>query len=1124
MFVSFEFDEFAEREPHSWNGETYYNCNECTDFKTSSQRLLDEHVKYFHAGFYINPDSVLNQPYTEPHYLHNKYPHTNIFNGHFDLNLVKHETLDDADVDGLLGFNIKEEWFDGFEQDMKLDNVIIHKDVFECKICDEVFVCKQKYLNHLGSKLHIFNEISKNNVSPANSCSGNSDDEEDDVNQVSLHGKNATHGKNANGFSKDVKIKMENIDHSSKSKVNNGSSDSIDYKSYMDEENLKCKLCNYQTTQLKGLRTHILMHIERSHTCEICGFQAHFKSTLYEHYNSLHKGVQMSCDDCDFTTISYRSYLKHKVDHSNTEYCDLCNKNIFGQNKIYFHYFKKHKGYEFKCKLCPYVTKNPKSFIAHKDDGHYRRQCDSCDFVASNKTKFVEHLKKGCTQSEAPRIKAKIEVMSVNTERELRSKVMVDNYSCNICKRYFKTHSLLEDHMNIFHCFPCEECDYIAFSIKSLTTHEMSHKTKNKTTAKASPLLGSIKSLTTHKMSHKIQNKTTSKGSSLLGGFCKFCSRRLPPNMGMKRHIAFRHSGDKPYTCPMPNCGLTFENSTTMTAHIQSVHAQSLPYECNLCPHRYADRTGVQKHMSRVHSSLKCQNTLSCTKCSYQAPNRKSLSSHMRVHCLKWINYSENSSKYDRKVENTSTDEKMESTSNERKVENSLSTLYCTKCTYQSLSRKSLNSHMRVHSLKWKYYSGNSPNNRKGKNTSINGKMENTSNEKEGKNVLSCTMCSYQTSVRNSLSTHMKVHLKRKYRIKNISNDGKVENTSEMDFVKSEAGEPDLTCSKCERVFLNKKTWQRHLNFHKMNRKIVCKDCGFRFKLKIHKDNHQHYHRSSNKYVCDLCNLRFSRSVSHKNHMESHRNFAYFDCAICDFRTSSRDSLNMHTMIHADEMKYSCKLCDYKCESQALYLKHLKEHKTENSRKKNAASAQSSQRNAWYKCSTCDECFVTLNSLFKHSLDVHSNRPSIKHCACGKQFSLSGNLTRHIRTHIQTNNSTHEQSVSSMSPIIMLSPVKPKPLKRPKIPFEDVEWPFKCVICDKEFKTINLLKYHMETTHNSNTYKCRECNFVTNKPSHLSTHLPVHTSYLKCKQCNTQLSNYQHKIRHIEQNCKGIRY
>lgn len=1021
-FPSNEFYNFTGRETPSMdysttNGQTYYNCDECPDFNTASQRLLQEHIKYCHSSYRNHTGVELTNGFS-----HLDDETQNIYEaiemrGLMDL---KTENVHLADsCEDFMSIKIKQEWLDSFEEsDLVTDfgnNLIVHKDVFECKICDEFFVCRNKYMNHLGSKLHIFNEISKNSVSHTNHSNCNSDDEEGYIKFDDGQSQNdKTVFLNGLGMCSTSSIKKENMKEPKKNpKISSGYVDNVRIKNEPYEGTI-CDICNYQAIDRKCLVAHAKRaHPAQVHSCEKCSFQCEVKLSLYDHYSTMHKGEPFSCKHCDKTFTALRTYERHLSDHRYTKCCDVCGVTLVGKKEVYSHYFNEHKGFEFKCKQCPFVTNRPKAFIVHEGTAHFNRNCQLCGYVASSKAMLRKHRrrmhasKKRKVQSvQKERIAPPI---TRETPREMRSRIIADNYKCNICNSFFKTDVLLDTHMKESHHFPCDQCNHVSHSMKQSTSH---------------------------KLSHRNQNYKPKSNSEL----CPFCSRRIIHDFN--KHIALQHLGDKPYICP--TCKEQFASYGEMISHSNDAHSE-LKHKCDKCPRRYHDLRTLLKHSRKVH-------------------------------------------RFETKRESVQKNERG------RKIP-------CTRCSYWTRVPKQMERHMLLHSLKRKH---------------------------------ACPTCLKRFETRSYLTIHMKRMICdnsvstsqpnlniEPLRLENNSDFSEkvsksVQSSNSWEFEKG----TDWSCAKCGRVFDSFRSLKIHAGYHNLKRRIVCKQCGFRFQTTDQLESHEGtFHSSASILVCEKCNQGFTRKDSYYRHMQTHRTQPSVMSTLDDYKSTSKSSLVTHEMVQADEVKYTCEVCDFKCESQILLSQHLKEHNQSNSKKKGSLPS-SDARFLWVKCPTCSLQFKTSSPMEQHSREVHFKEADIFICVCGRKFSSGKALNSHVNNHNKLGHSaTSVQSILRMSPVIMLSPLKLDCPTQSSNTSQSNLLPFKCFTCRKAFLQIRRLKSHLNTVHNSNTFHCSECDFVSSRINDLASHMYSHPSFLKCSKCFVKFNTYKSKVTHIKRSC-----
>ena len=89
------------------------------------------------------------------------------------------------------------------------------------------------------------------------------------------------------------------------------------------------------------------------------------------------------------------------------------------------------------------------------------------------------------------------------------------------------------------------------------------------------------------------------------GYFCRIsyrCGRKLDHNVSKFSNVFVllrRHTGEKPFKCPWPDCTWKFSRSDELARHKRS-HDGIKPYACPVCQKKFARSDHLAKHV-KIH-------------------------------------------------------------------------------------------------------------------------------------------------------------------------------------------------------------------------------------------------------------------------------------------------------------------------------------------------------------------------------------------------------------------------------------------------------------------------------------------------------------------------------------------
>uniref|UniRef100_A0A1B6MBS7 C2H2-type domain-containing protein n=1 Tax=Graphocephala atropunctata TaxID=36148 RepID=A0A1B6MBS7_9HEMI len=133
-------------------------------------------------------------------------------------------------------------------------------------------------------------------------------------------------------------------------------------------------------------------------------------------------------------------------------------------------------------------------------------------------------------------------------------------------------------------------------------------------------------------------------------------------------------------------------------------------------------------------------------------------------------------------------------------------------------------------------------------------------------------------------------------------------------------------CTTCNKRFMTKLSFNRHLNTHKGKKEAVCDLCGKAFSRADYLQTHYSIHLGKRNYACSQCPRKFVRSIHLRAHEKIHSGVKDHVCKVCNKAFVRSDKLREHMLRHLNIKRFQCPVCqrDY-AEKRDLKV-HLKSH------------------------------------------------------------------------------------------------------------------------------------------------------------------------------------------------------
>ncbi|XP_036372605.1 RE1-silencing transcription factor-like [Megalops cyprinoides] len=227
---------------------------------------------------------------------------------------------------------------------------------------------------------------------------------------------------------------------------------------------------------------------------------------------------------------------------------------------------------------------------------------------------------------------------------------------------------------------------------------------------------------------------------------------------------------------------------------------------------------------------------------------------------------------------------------------------HCKPCQYQAESEEEFAHHIRVHSTKkliavsWA----------EGENQEKQGQGAAPANGEgaaNGKGVIRCERCGYNTNRYDHYVSHLKHHSK--------------EGESQRVY----------KCTICTYTTVSHYHWKKHLRNHFPSKLYTCAQCCYFSDRKNNYVQHIRTHTGERPFQCPYCQYTSSQKTHLTRHMRTHSGEKPFKCDNCSYVAANQHEVTRHArQVHGGPKPLSCPHCQYKTADRSNYKKHVELH------------------------------------------------------------------------------------------------------------------------------------------------------------------------------------------------------
>ncbi|XP_067635466.1 uncharacterized protein [Eurosta solidaginis] len=611
--------------------------------------------------------------------------------------------------------------------------------------------------------------------------------------------------------------------------------------------------------------------------------------------------------------------------------------------------------------------------------------CHLCKKSFKKLNNLNKHLKRHKTRSEqdpkdlrrSSRFQKKDSQQNQDDKKHNNSKYV---YTCEVCKKKYKTQFLLTKHIRIRHTKEkpnrnlkqhfCNICNKGFRNTYELKIHEQSKHTGER--SHLCSACGKSFLLPRHLRMHRLNNCEDRPY------VCPYCPLRYTNNPALVKHKE-THEGIKRQPCDI--CGKNIVVSHLKTHKL--IHSNEKPHKCKFCERRFTYALNLRRHI-RTHTGEK---PYKCEYCECTFAVSGSVLSHLRTHLGKNIHR-------------------------------------CEFCPSTFPHFTELRTHLTTHK-------DEDPETRERNMTALKEEeaklKQNLANKKiqqppKPKRKYSCNFCNKDFTTSSKLKRHIRMHTgERPYSCSECGKSFSLKSNLKQHSVTHESRDRQ-PCDICGKSII-KSILEKHKLIHNEPKLLKCDICEKRFRVNNDLKIHMRIHTGEKPFKCTYCENAFIVHSALMTHLRNHLSDNVYRCKFCPQGFTTALKLSLHLPTHKDDDRETRErnMKALKEEEAKLKQQHLEEKAIEQKRlqeggKRKAcdicgkmiSTGQFSRHKLYHsgkkphKCGFCDKGFVAKSHLRRH-LNIHTGEKPHKCKYCERAFKDSTALIKHLHVHLGAN-------------------------------------------------------------------------------------------------------------------------